>query len=32
MSTKILTQTDDDLAKLGSVKTVQNPENYLIPK
>jgi hypothetical protein len=31
-STQILTQTDDDLAKLGCVKTVQNMENYLIPK
>jgi hypothetical protein len=32
MSTQILTQTDHDLAKLGCVKTVQNLENYLIPK
>jgi hypothetical protein len=31
-STQILTQTDNDLAKLGCVKTVQNLENYLIPK
>jgi hypothetical protein len=31
-STQILIQTDDDLAKLSFVKTVQNLENYLIPK
>jgi hypothetical protein len=31
-STQILTQTNDDLAKLRCVKTVQNLENYLIWK
>jgi hypothetical protein len=31
-STQILTQTDDNPAKLGRVKMVQNLENYLIPK
>jgi hypothetical protein len=32
MSTQILIQTDDDLTKLVYMKTVQNLENYLIPK
>jgi hypothetical protein len=31
-STQILTQTDDNPAKLSCVKMVQNLENYLIPK